>query len=85
MVGFCECGNESSSFINCGEFLEQLLTCWLLRMASAPLNNYVCKWFCNMNHCRCFSTYKPVHILYYISAIYDDTAQSLITIVVGQL
>jgi len=25
--GLCECGNESSGSITCGEFLEQLKTC----------------------------------------------------------
>ena len=31
----CECGNEPSSSIKCGEFLDLLKTCWLLRKDSA--------------------------------------------------
>ena len=31
MEGFCECGNEPSSFIKCGEFLDFLGTGYLLK------------------------------------------------------
>ena len=27
VAGTCECGNESSSYIKCGEFLDWLKTC----------------------------------------------------------
>jgi hypothetical protein len=34
--GCCERGNEPSSSIKCGQFLEQLRICWLLKKESAP-------------------------------------------------
>jgi hypothetical protein len=37
VVGYCECGDEHSVFIKCGEFLEYLRTGQLLRKHSAPL------------------------------------------------
>jgi hypothetical protein len=36
VVGACECGNEPSGSIKCGEFLDYLRTCLLLNMDSAP-------------------------------------------------
>jgi hypothetical protein len=39
VAGTCERGNENSGSIKCGEFLDYLMTCWLLRNDSAPLNN----------------------------------------------
>ena len=27
VAGSCECGNEPSGFVNCGEFLDQLRAC----------------------------------------------------------
>jgi hypothetical protein len=36
VVGACECGNEHAGSIKCGELLEQLRTCYLLRKDSAP-------------------------------------------------
>ena len=35
MVGACECGNEPSSSIKCGEFIEYLKTGLLLKKVSA--------------------------------------------------
>jgi hypothetical protein len=31
VAGACECGDGPSGFIKCGEFLNELKTCWLLR------------------------------------------------------
>ena len=48
MAGSCECGNEPSGDINCGEFLDQLKTCKLLMKDSAPLIYLVTellRWF----------------------------------------
>jgi hypothetical protein len=36
VVDCCECGNEPFGCVKCGEFLEQLRTCQLLRKDSAP-------------------------------------------------
>ena len=35
MVGTCDCGNEPSGSIKCGEFLDQLETGYLLKKDSA--------------------------------------------------
>ena len=35
MAGYCECGNESSDSIKCGEFSDNLRTYQLLRKDSA--------------------------------------------------
>jgi hypothetical protein len=35
VLGACECGNEPSAYIKCGEFLYLLKTFWLLRKESA--------------------------------------------------
>jgi hypothetical protein len=35
VAGTCECGNEPSGSIKCGEFLDQLRTGWLLKKDSA--------------------------------------------------
>ena len=35
MAGICECGNELSGFIKCGEFLDELGTSQLLKIDSA--------------------------------------------------
>ena len=40
MAGSCDCGNESSGTIKCGEFLDQLGTRQLIRKNSASL--FVC-------------------------------------------
>ena len=32
----CECGNEASGSVKCGEFLDWLPTGWLLKKDSAP-------------------------------------------------
>ena len=36
MAGSCECGNELSGSIECGEFLEWLRNCQLFKKDSAP-------------------------------------------------
>ena len=36
----CECGNEPSGSVKCGEFLDQLQTSQLLKKDSAPRNKY---------------------------------------------
>jgi hypothetical protein len=36
VAGCCECGNERLGSIKCGEFLDWLRNCWLLKKASAP-------------------------------------------------
>ena len=36
MAGSCDCGNEPSGSIKCGEFLDLLRTGWLLKKDSAP-------------------------------------------------
>jgi hypothetical protein len=36
MAGTCECGNEPSGSIKCGEFLDWLRTCWVLKKDSDP-------------------------------------------------
>jgi hypothetical protein len=36
VAGTCECGNDPSGSIKCGEFLEQLQTGELLKKDSAP-------------------------------------------------
>jgi hypothetical protein len=33
--GTCDCGNEPSGSVKCGEFLDQLRTNWLLKKDSA--------------------------------------------------
>ena len=39
LVGrFCECGNEPSCFIKCGEYFDQLSNYQLLKKVSAPRN-----------------------------------------------
>ena len=37
----CECGNEPSGSVKCGEFLDQLQTGQLLKKDSAPWSKYV--------------------------------------------
>jgi hypothetical protein len=37
--GCCECGDEPSGSIKCGEFLEQFRICLLLRKDSDPWSN----------------------------------------------
>jgi hypothetical protein len=34
VVGFCDCGNEPSGSMKCGEFIDKLTTCQLLRKDS---------------------------------------------------
>ena len=41
MAEACECGNEPSGSVKCGEFLDQLQTNWLLKKDSAPCSKYV--------------------------------------------
>ena len=41
VAGTCECGDEPSGFIKCGEFLDQLRTGQLLKKDSATWNKYV--------------------------------------------
>ena len=41
MADACECGNEPSGFVKCGEFLDQLQTSQLLKKDSAPWSKYV--------------------------------------------
>ena len=40
---FCKCGDEFSVPIKCREFLDQLSTCQLLRKASTPWSQLLCK------------------------------------------
>ena len=44
VAGTRDCGNEPSGSIKCGEFLDWLKTCWLLRKDSAAwrkkISNY---------------------------------------------
>ena len=37
----CECGNEPSGSVKCGEFLDQLQTSQLLKKDSAPWSKYL--------------------------------------------
>ena len=39
--GTCECGNELSGSIKCGEFLDWLRTGWLLKNDSVPWSSAV--------------------------------------------
>ena len=39
----CECCNEPSGSVKCGEFLDQLQTSQLLKKDSAPWSEYVSK------------------------------------------
>jgi len=41
MADVCECGNEPSGSVKCGEFLDYLETGLLLKKDSAPWSNYV--------------------------------------------
>jgi len=41
----CECSNEPSGFVKCGEFLDWLQTSQLLRKDSAPWSKYVSALF----------------------------------------
>jgi len=36
VAGTCECRNEPSGYIKCGEFRDYLRTGWLLQKGSAP-------------------------------------------------
>ena len=38
MAGTCECGNEHSGSIKCGEFLDWLRSGWLLKKDCAVLS-----------------------------------------------
>ena len=38
VAGCCECGNEPTEFVKCGEFLDCLRICQLLRKDFAPWN-----------------------------------------------
>ena len=40
----CECGNEPSGSMKCGEFLDQLQTSQLLKKDSAPWSKQVSKY-----------------------------------------
>ena len=40
----CECGNEPSGSVKCGEFLDQLQTSQLLKKDCAPQSKYVSKY-----------------------------------------
>jgi hypothetical protein len=39
-AGTCDCGNEPSGSIKCGEYLDQLRTGQLLKKDSAPCSKY---------------------------------------------
>ena len=41
MVGTCDCGNEPSCTIKCGEFLDSLKTYQLIKKDSVPWSKYV--------------------------------------------
>jgi hypothetical protein len=40
VAGCCEYGDEPSGSIKFGEFLDYLMTCWLLRKDSASSSEY---------------------------------------------
>jgi len=42
MAGTCECSNEPSYSIKCGEYLDWLSICWLLTKNSAPWSHLKC-------------------------------------------
>jgi hypothetical protein len=41
VAGTCECGNEPSSSLKCGEFLDSMRTGWLPKKDSAPWSRLV--------------------------------------------
>jgi len=43
VVCSCECGDEPLGSIKCGEFIDWLRTCYLLKKDSAPWSKYVMK------------------------------------------
>jgi hypothetical protein len=45
VAGTCECGNEPSGSINCGEYLAKMKTCKLFKKDSATWSKYVSKPF----------------------------------------
>ena len=45
VAGACECGNEPSGSVKCGEFLDQLQTSQLLKKDSAPWSKNVSDLF----------------------------------------
>ena len=47
----CECGNEPSGSVKCGEFLDQLQTRQRLKKDSAPWSKYVSKQENGDTHC----------------------------------
>ena len=40
MADACECGNEPSGSVKCGELLDWLQTSWLLKRDSAPWSKW---------------------------------------------
>ena len=50
----CECGNEPSGSVKCGEFLDQVQTSQLLKKDSAPWSKYAvyhrCRLICSSNY-----------------------------------
>jgi hypothetical protein len=41
VAGTCKCGNEPSSSLKCGEFLDYLRTGYLVKTDSAPWSKYL--------------------------------------------
>ena len=52
LAGYCECGNEPQGFLKCGEFLDYLRTCQLIKMDFSPWNYLVSQlvnqWFISL-------------------------------------
>ena len=59
VMGTCECGNEPSGSIKCGEFLERLRTGRLLKNDSAPWSKYY--YFFQLTH-RSFKAYCAIWV-----------------------
>ena len=78
----CECGNEPSGCIKCGEFLDQLQTSQLLKKDSAPWSKYV---LLKQYTCILHNLFFPSSYVVHISHPYHVTAYTTPSIVVFSL
>ena len=72
MAGTGECGNESSGYIQCGEYLDQLKTSYLLKKDFAPCRS---KCVVTVSHIvqRYIFVVRHSHILVHLIIIVNVT------------
>ena len=82
MAGACECGNEPSGSMICGQFLDQLKSCYLLRQTLrhgiGGLFGWLVRIRVNVRHQRVFISLTTKMHLHYTQRLISNLKENTV-------